>query len=113
MEDSSSSNSTLLANLSQFPSSGQLPNKEQPLKPTMTIIAQPAIVHSVNSRTGVSSVVETTQGQGAKSMGSLVPAKPLPWTPLRPFILERELCNFPDKVFVRQLIDNFEFSCAE
>jgi len=57
-------------------------------------------------------VVETTQGQGAQSMGCLVPTKPLPWTPLRPFILERELRNFPDKVFVRQLIDNLRHGCS-
>jgi len=111
MEDRISS-STLLADLSQLPSSGQPSSKIQPLKPAMTIITQPAIVHSVNSRIGVRTVVETTQGQGSQSMGSLIPAKPLPWTPLWPFIFECELSNFPDKVFVRQLIDNLWHGCS-
>jgi len=74
----------------------------------MTIIAQPAIVNSVNSRTGVSTEVETTQGQGAHQWAASPPLNP----PLRPFILERELCNFPDKVFVRQLIDNLRHGCS-
>jgi len=38
--------------------------------------------------------------------------KPLPMTPLQPFILERELSNYPDKVFVRQLIDDLRHGCA-
>jgi len=68
--------STLLADPSQLPSRGQ------PLKPAMNIIAQPAIVHSVNSHTGVSNVVETNQRQSVQSMGCLIPTKLLPWTPL-------------------------------
>ena len=44
--------------------------------------------------------------------GSPVLVKPFPWTPLRLFMLERELCNYPDKVFVRQLIDNLQQGCT-
>ena len=40
------------------------------------------------------------------------PLLPLPWTPLRPFILERKLWNYPNRVFVRQLIDNLRQGCA-
>ena len=38
--------------------------------------------------------------------GSPIPVKSPPWTLLRPFMLKHELCNYPDRVFVRQLIDN-------
>ena len=37
--------------------------------------------------------------------------RPLPWTPLRPFMLEWELSNHPDKAFVRQLIDDLQHGC--
>jgi len=35
-----------------------------------------------------------------------------PWTPLRPFILERKYWNYPNRVFIRQLIDNLRQGCA-
>ena len=81
--------STLLADLSP-----QLPSRSQPPTPAVTIITPPAIVHSLNSLTGVSTVVKTTEGQGAQSMGSHVPTKLLTWTPLQSFILEcrQSLC---------------------
>ena len=44
--------------------------------------------------------------------GSLILIKPPPWTPLWPFMLERELCNYLDRVFVRQLIDNLRQGCT-
>ena len=52
-----------------------------------------------------------TPPRTAWQRGSPVLVKPPPWTPLRPFILERELCNYPDKVFVRQLIDSLRQGC--
>ena len=53
-----------------------------------------------------------TLPRAAWQRGSPVLVKPLPWTPLRPFILERKLCNYPDKVFVKQLIDNLRQGCT-
>lgn len=47
-----------------------------------------------------------------RQRGSPVLVKPPPWTPLRPFILECELRNYPDRVFVRQLIDNLQQDCT-
>ena len=47
-----------------------------------------------------------------RQRGSPVLVKPPPWTPLRPFILEHELRNYPDRVFVRQLIDNLRQGCT-
>ena len=38
-------------------------------------------------------------------------SKPTPWTPLRPFILERELSNHPDKAFVKRLINDLCHGC--
>ena len=37
--------------------------------------------------------------------------RPLPWTPLQPFMLEWELSNQLDKAFVRQLIDDLQHGC--
>ena len=38
-------------------------------------------------------------------------SKPTPWTPLQPFILERELSNHPDKAFVMRLINDLCHGC--
>ena len=66
---------------------------------------------AANSRTGVRSVLGCTPPRTAWQRGSPVLVKPPPWTPLRPFILERELCNYSDKIFVRQLIDSLRQGC--
>ena len=38
--------------------------------------------------------------------------KPKPWTPIRPFILERELSNHPNKTFVEELIHDLSYGCT-
>ena len=49
----------------------------------------------------------------AQSMGILVtPIKPQPWTPVRLFLLEHELSLHPDKIFVRQLINDLQHGCS-
>jgi len=59
------------------------------------------------SYTNVNTVVQATQGKHAFHQdGECLPNKPLPWTPMQPFILEWELSNYPDKAFVEQLIHN-------
>ena len=45
------------------------------------------------------------------TVGLSTPAKPQSWTPIRPFILERELSDHPDKAFVRQLIHDRQHGC--
>ena len=62
--------------------------------------------------TDARSVVGPTRPRAAWQEGSPALVKPPPWTPLRPFILECELSNYPDKVFVRQLIDNLRQGCT-
>ena len=41
-----------------------------------------------------------------------LPIKSQPWTPIRSFLLEHELSFHPDKVFVRQLIDDLQHGCS-
>ena len=50
-----------------------------------------------------------TRHKAAPPRGNSGLSKPLPWTPLRPFILE--LSDHPDRVFVRQLIENLRQGC--
>ena len=40
------------------------------------------------------------------------PFKPTPRTPLRPFVLEHELSNHPNKYFVKQLINDLSNGCS-
>ena len=40
------------------------------------------------------------------------PARPHPWSPIRPFVLERELSSHPDKVFVKQLVHDLQHGCS-
>ena len=57
-------------------------------------------------------VAPTTQLEFAPKWQPLeLPTKPQPWTPIRSFLLERELSSYPDKVFVRQLIHDLQFGC--
>ena len=44
--------------------------------------------------------------------GAALLNKPKPWTPIRSFILERELCNHPDKTFVKKLIYDLCHGCT-
>ena len=45
-------------------------------------------------------------------VGLPTPLKSKPWTPIRPFILECELSNHPDKAFVKQLIYDLQHGCT-
>ena len=54
----------------------------------------------------------TTRSGAASPVGSPGVNKPLPWTPLRPFVLEGELSNHPNKAFVRRLINNLRHGCT-
>ena len=65
-----------------------------------------------NLHTDARSVLGSTQPRAALQGGSPDLVKPLPWTPLRLFILKRELRNYPDKVFVRQLIATLRQGCT-
>jgi len=79
---------------------------------TTTLTRQAIIVQTADSLTDVRSVADPIRVNTALPKGSSVLIKPLPWTPLRPFIIERKLSNYPDQVFVRQLIDNLQHGCA-
>ena len=70
-----------------------------------------ANVHNVNLLTDVKSVVPVIQHEFAQPSGTpRLPIKSQPWTPIRSFLLERELSFHPDKVFVRQLIDTLDLN---
>ena len=71
-----------------------------------------ATMHTATTPTNVTAVEMTTRLGAAHSVGSPGLVKPLPWTPIRPFVLERELSNYPNKAFVRRLIDNLQHGCA-
>jgi len=62
---------------------------------------------TVDSPTDVRHVVDPTWHE----VSLVTLNKPLSWTPLRPFIIECELSNRSDKVFVRQLFDNLRQGC--
>ena len=40
------------------------------------------------------------------------PTRPQPWSPIRLFALERELSLHPDKVFVKQLLNDLQHGCS-
>jgi len=58
-----------------------------------------ATTHTAITPTNVTAVEMTTRSGAAHSMGSPGLVKPLPWTPIWSFILERELSNYPKKAF--------------
>ena len=64
----------------------------------------------VTSYTCVKSVAPVTAPASAPA-GTVWLTKPTPWTLLRPFILERELSNHPNKAFVKQLINDLCHGC--
>ena len=85
----------------------------QPLPILAGTITETAVSEqTADSSTGASTAAGPTRARAASLKGSPALIKPPPWTPLRPFILERELSDHPDKVFVRQLIDNLRRGCA-
>ena len=55
-------------------------------------------------------VPTTVPGSVLTGMGPLF--KPTPWTPLQPFVLERELSDHTDKAFVMQLINDLSHGCS-
>ena len=68
---------------------------------------------NVNSLSDVKSVVPVVQHEFAQPLGTpRLPIKSQPWTPIRSFLLERKLSSHPDKVFVRQLIDDLQHGCS-
>ena len=72
-----------------------------------------ANVRNVNLLTGVKSVVPVIQHEFAQPSGNpRLPIKSQPWIPIRSFLLERELSFHPDKVLVRQLIDDLQHGCS-
>ena len=71
-----------------------------------------ASAHSATMPTNAIVVEVITRPGAAHSVGSPDLDKPLPWTSIRPFILERELSNYPNKAFVRRLINNLRHGCA-
>ena len=64
----------------------------------------------VTSYTCVKSVAPVTAPASAPA-GTVWLPKRTPCTPLRPFILERELSNHPNKAFVKQLINYLCHGC--
>ena len=73
---------------------------------------QTATTHSATIPIDVTAVEVTTRPGAAQFFGSPDLHKPLPWIPIRPFILERELSNYLNKAFVRWLINNLWQGCA-
>ena len=72
-----------------------------------------ANVRNVNLLTDVKSVVPVIQHEFAQPSGTpRLPIKSHTWTSIRSFLLERELSFHPDKVFVRQLIDDLQHGCS-
>jgi len=71
-----------------------------------------ATAHTITTPKNVTAVEMTTRSGVAHSVSSPGLVKPLPWTPMQPFILEHKLSNYPNKALVRQLIDNLQHSFA-
>ena len=81
------------------------------LLPVMPSTAQSAAVQIAHLLITVTSVVPTTVPGTAQAKAVLF-NKPKPWTPIRPFILERELSNHPNKTFVEELIHDLCYGCT-
>ena len=62
--------------------------------------------------TSATAVEVTTWSGPAYSTGSPYLDKPILWTLIRLFVLECELSNYPNKAFVRWLINNLLHGCA-
>ena len=58
-------------------------------------------------------MAQVIQQEVVQSLGTLKCIdKPQPWTPIRSFLLERELSSHPDKIFVRQLVNDLQHGCS-
>jgi len=67
----------------------------------------------VNLYTNVNTVAQTTLGGYAHHQDGACPlSKPLPWTPIRPLILEWELSQHPNKALVEQLVHDLLHGCS-
>ena len=85
------------------------PTSDSPL--AMPTTTQFVAARHVNSFTNASFVGPTTVPRTVPTGAALL-NKPKPWTPVRSFILERELCNHPDKTFVKKLIYDLCHGCT-
>jgi len=77
----------------------------------MTTTNPTTSVATASLHTDAAPVVVPTRRKVAQPRGSSSLSKPLPWNRLRPFILECELSDHPDRVFARQLIENLRQGC--
>ena len=85
------------------PWNSQTINNQDQLVTLLT--AQSAAIPPVTSYTSVKYAAPATAPEPVPTgIGPL--SKPTPWTPLPPFVLERELSNHPDSAFVKQLIND-------
>ena len=70
-------------------------------------------VTTVNLPMFANTVVPITQPEAALGQDPRGPlTRPQPWSPIRPFVLERELSTYPDKVFVIQLVHDLQHGCS-
>ena len=92
-------------------STSQEDSSSRDLLPVMPSTAQSAAVQIAHLLITVTSVVPTTVPGTAQAKAVLF-NKPKPWTPIRPFILERELSNHPNKTFVEELIHDLCYGCT-
>ena len=81
------------------------------LQTVLPTTAQFVAARHVNSFTNASFVGPATVPRTVPTGAALL-NKPKPWTPVRSFILERELCNHPDKTFVKKLIYDLCHGCT-
>ena len=100
-------------NLTQGPPQTPLRNQSQEPHVARTSITTPAAAHTVSLPIAVKTVVQIIHPESAQLQRTLaIPDKPQPWTPVRSFLLKRELSFHPDKVFVRQLVDDLQHGCS-
>ena len=87
----------------------QLPTMNQVPQSARTLITPHVLEHPVGTCTNANTSEVTTLAGHAPTIGACT--RPLPWTPLRPLILEWELSNHPNKAFVKQLIYDLQHGC--
>ena len=93
--------------------SNQSPDQLSTMNPApqsaRTLITPHVLEHPVGTCTNVNTAEVTTLAGHAPTIGACT--RPLPWTLLRPLILEWELSKHPDKAFVKQLIYDLQHGC--
>ena len=86
-------------------------SQNQSLARTSTALSVASLNGSIF--TAVSTVGAITPLETAPAKDGLNPLiKPSLWTPIQLFILEHELCSYPDKAFVEKFIDDLQHGCA-